>query len=787
MPDQQSLWKIRETMQATYEVRSRHQHADGSPRFINELIEERSPYLLQHAHNPVNWRRWSDTTFADASQQNKPIFLSIGYSTCHWCHVMEEESFDDEAVAEVLNRHFIAIKVDREQRPDVDEIYMAAVQLISGRGGWPMSVFLQPTGEPFYAATYFPKHNFMGLLFRISQLWQNDRATLHQHSVELSDAITEHLAPPASSTVVGSDLVPTAIQQLMAMADSSHGGFGSAPKFPQEAQLLFLLDYIARQSAALSEQPIWQVVKQALDAMLQGGIYDQLAGGFHRYSTDDHWLVPHFEKMLYNQAQLVRVYSQAYRLCGEPEYQRIACETIDYVLREMRSADGLFYSATDADSEGVEGKFFVWDRRELQSLLSAEDLELADALWGLTPAGNFEGSNILFLPNPLGETAARLGTTYDDLLTRIQALKEQLLPLRNQRTPPLTDNKVITEWNGMMIAALAEAGRIYGVQEYADAARQAVDQLLSLHQRADDSLCRLSMDRHADGHALLEDYAHCMEALLELYASHHQPHYLEQCQTLFEVLEKDYWDSAEGGYFIGPQRVTGPMLVRSKSLADQATISGNTQMLGVLQRLWHCTGDLKFKSRLDQHIAAFAEAINQQPLSALVFLKFAAYPKQQPPTLLQYGGHGQIKAEIKAAQWQQDQLALMLEIIVNDRWHVQAYRPVGEQSADVTSALALTNEPGNIATQLQLLSDNGHRLNEVQYPDATLWRAPNGDELEVYKGMFNINLTLKCTTLAPVRLGLKLQACDESACLPPEVMELVYWPTNCLNSLGHQN
>ena len=553
MTDLTSLKEIQSAKKGLYAVRTRHRNEQDEPLYINELIKENSPYLLQHAHNPVNWHSWSQETLDLARVQDKPIFLSIGYATCHWCHVMEEESFDDMEVAQLLNDGFIAIKIDREQHPDLDDIYMTAVQIVSGHGGWPMSCLLTSDAHPFFGGTYYPKTQFIDLLKRVTKLWHQERDNLLEQGYRISTAIKKYLQPKPVSQEIDDHVIEQAIDNLLKMADADHGGFGEAPKFPQESSLLFLIDHIARQPHALSQQPEWHVTKLALDRMLQGGIYDQLAGGFHRYSVDQYWCVPHFEKMLYNQGQLVRVYTQAFKLSGNPEYRRVATETLDFCLEELRNDTGLFYSAMDADSEGEEGKYYVWTREQLEQKLTDDEYAFFTKIHPIQSFGNFEGCNVLVLKNSHIEYAKQLQMTYPELQEKLKVLKKKLVAKRAQRIPPLTDTKVITEWNGMLIAALAEAGRILSESRYIDAASVGIDQLWKRHRTPEGQLLRMSVNGQATDRALLEDYAHLMDALIQLYDATREHIYLERCQSLLSDLQQFYWDTESGGFFCQPR------------------------------------------------------------------------------------------------------------------------------------------------------------------------------------------------------------------------------------------
>jgi uncharacterized protein YyaL (SSP411 family) len=416
-----------------YRPRSRHLASDGSPKFSNRLILEDSPYLLQHAHNPVDWFPWGAEAFAKARHENKPIFLSIGYSTCHWCHVMEEESFDNIAIARLLNKHFVSIKVDRERRPDVDKAYMTAVMVITGRGGWPLSSFLTPAGKFFYGGTYFTPDQFAQLLDRVGTVWQEQRADLVAQADEIAAAVRRTMEVSGQAREIGDTAIKEAVARIVAEQDSINGGFGQSPKFPNEPFVFLLLEtaYRSGDKQALS------AAESSLTAMAHGGIFDQVGGGFHRYSTDARWLVPHFEKMLYNQALLGRAYVEAYQLTGKQLYARVASQTLDFVLRDMTGPEGGFYSAFDADSEGEEGTFYLWDTGQIQEALHSKNIELARDVYAVTEEGNFEGKNILYLPVPLEVYAKRHNVDQPQLLRHVDRVRDELQEARARRVPPL--------------------------------------------------------------------------------------------------------------------------------------------------------------------------------------------------------------------------------------------------------------------------------------------------------------------------------------------------------------
>jgi len=546
----------------------------------NRLANETSPYLLQHADNPVDWYPWGEEALAKAKAEDKPIFLSIGYSACHWCHVMAHESFEDEQVAAILNEHFVSIKVDREERPDLDRIYMNAVQAMTGSGGWPMSVFLMPEGEPFYGGTYFPPTprygmpSFTQVLAAVADGWQNRRQELIESGQRLVAALEQSTIGDVKHEDLKPETVESALQNLSRRFDRIHGGWGTAPKFPQPMALEFLLRYhhVTGDSRAL------QMVSQTLEAMACGGMYDQLGGGFHRYSVDDHWLVPHFEKMLYDNAQLARVYLHAWQVTGEPFYRTIIEEILDYVVREMTDPAGGFYSTQDADSEGVEGKFCIWTPAEIRDLLGTvrpgspqtEADTFMDA-YGVTERGDFEGRNILELVGDLDQRAD------------LAEARRKLFAAREQRVHPDRDDKVLTSWNGLMLAAFAEAARVLNRDDYRQVAERNADFLLRELRNAEGRLWHTWRGGVAKINGYLEDYTHLIEGLLELYQITFDLRWYQAARELAEVMIKHF--SAPDGGFFDTSDDHETLITRPRELQDNAVPSGNAMAALVLLRL----------------------------------------------------------------------------------------------------------------------------------------------------------------------------------------------------------
>lgn len=587
----------------------------SSDRPANRLARETSPYLLQHAHNPVDWHPWGAAALELARDLNRPILLSIGYSACHWCHVMERESFEDERIASLMNEHFVCIKVDREERPDLDEIYMqATLQLNQGQGGWPMTVFLTPDQRPFFAGTYFPptdkwgRPGFPSVLKKVAEFWLKDQAALTEQAAQLTERLQQSLQG-GSPAAVGQAELDQAAAQFAEEFDARYGGFGGAPKFPPAAGLSLLL----RCHRRTGDPQTLHMVRKTLDAMAAGGMYDQIGGGFARYSTDERWLVPHFEKMLYDNALLARTYVEAYQATQNPDDRRIAAETLDYILREMTAPEGGFYSATDADSEGVEGKFFVWTQEQIRAVLpDPEEATRFCAYYDITSGGNWEGANIPNRLRPLNEVANELAIAPDELQRMIERVKPLVYAARRHRIPPALDDKILTAWNGMMISAMAEAGRCFAEAAYRRAAERAADFLLSSLSRPDGGLYRTYRAGKAHLPAYLEDYAYLAEGLLDLYEAGGSERYLRESVRLAERILADFADQEKGGFFTTAKNHEA-LLLRSREGPDGAIPSGNAVAASVLARLSFHYGRDDFREAATLAIRAYGRQTARYP------------------------------------------------------------------------------------------------------------------------------------------------------------------------------
>ncbi|MGB8507899.1 MAG: thioredoxin domain-containing protein [Pyrinomonadaceae bacterium] len=580
----------------------------------NRLVNETSPYLLQHAHNPVDWYAWNEEALERAKREHKPILLSIGYSACHWCHVMERESFEDEATARLMNENFVNIKVDREERPDLDQIYMNAVQLMTRHGGWPLTVFLTPELVPFYGGTYFPPEDryqmpgFRRVLQSVADAFQKQPAQVAESAREILSELSRMSRAEASQEVLTTKLLDDASAFISRSYDSHNGGFGSAPKFPAAMNLEFLLRTFKR----TGDRESLEMVEHTCRKMAGGGMYDQLGGGFHRYSTDARWLVPHFEKMLYDNALLGRLYLHAYQVTGESSFRRVVEETLDYVLREMTDGDGGFYSTQDADSEGVEGKFFVWSIDEVVELLGPEDGKLFCAYYDVTASGNFEEKNILNVPRPAEDVAREMKVSVDELHLVLERGRKTLFVARESRIKPGRDEKILTAWNGMMLESFAEASAILERVDYRLAAERCAEFILNRLTNEAGLLLHVYKDGRAKLHGYLDDYSFVISGLLTLYETTGTLRWLEAAITLTEKMSDEFWDEEEGGFFYTGKSGEG-LIVRNKDFFDNATPSGNSVAAEMLLRLSALTDDESLRRKAVTIFRLVHEGMSRYP------------------------------------------------------------------------------------------------------------------------------------------------------------------------------
>ena len=598
----------------------------------NHLIGQKSPYLLQHVHNPVDWYPWGAEAFSKALEEDKPIFLSIGYSTCHWCHVMGKESFENNSVAEILNRSFISIKVDREERPDIDTVYMAVCQAMSGSGGWPLSIIMTPEKKPFFATTYIPRESRFGMLGmldvlpKIENLWKNNRNDILSSADKVADAMKQN-ADIKFKAEIEPGLPEKAFNEISSTFDNVNGGYGNAPKFPSAHRLIFLLRY----SQLSGNSEIRRQIEFTLEKMSAGGIYDQIGGGFHRYSTDEKWLLPHFEKMLYDQALLAIAYTEAHQATGREDFAASARDILNYAIRDMSSPEGAFYSAEDADSEGEEGKFYVWDYKELFAVLPNDDALIAVRYFNVDDEGNFtdpvhgnSGKNIFHLNKSKAKIAAEFEISPQALESRLAEIREKLFQHREKRVKPSKDTKILADWNGLMIAAMAKAAGVFNSCEYLDYAVKAADFILEKMRNPQGELLHHYRDGELAVDGQLDDYAFMVWGLIELYESGFDVKYLKGALDLNKIAISNFRDSVHGNYYMTGEK-SEKMIFRPKVNFDGALPSGNSVQVLNLLRLSGFTADIDFEMLAAETLNASAQLINRYPGSFTNYLNALLY------------------------------------------------------------------------------------------------------------------------------------------------------------------
>ena len=736
----------------------------------NRLARESSPYLLLHATNPVDWYAWGDEAMDKARREDKPIFLSVGYSTCYWCHVMERECFSDPEIAAQMNQSFVCIKVDREERPDLDEIYMAATQLLTRSGGWPNSVFLTPDRKPFFAGTYFPPKDARGrpgfprVLHSLREAWALRRAEVNAQAEAIAEAMREHLsasAEPAGAPDPG--LAEAAQRGLATRFDSAWGGFSRAPKFPSPSNLSFLLE-----RAEGGDREAREMLVVTLDHMARGGLYDQLAGGFHRYSTDGQWLVPHFEKMLYDNAELASIYAAADSLAPEAGFARVARETLAFVSAEMTGPHGAFLSAIDAETDGHEGFYYTWTRDELKATLGPDDDAFLAPIWGFDGPANFEHTRyVLHLPRPLALVAQEHGLDLGLLLARIDRGKKALLAARARRDRPLVDDKVLADWNGLMIAGFAEAGRRLGDAAALEAARRAAGFVLeNLRDLTTGELLHTWREGRARVPAFLDDYAFFVHGLLSLHAATAEPRWLAEALRLVREQETRLGDPA-GGYFAAG--AAPDLLFRAKPAFDGAVASGNGVAALNLLELYRVTGDAALREKAAGALSAFGADLGRVPLAHVTLVRAAARlgtaaPGSRPVALappVVVGGTEALEDEAREAVLVAGRLApghdavrsFTVELKVGRGFHVYA-NPPGVATVPPTTLVGVLG-----------------RVVEVRYPAGEADPA-TGDSVRVYRGRVVLEGQVEMPKTGAPSVELRYQACDDARCLP-EVTRLV--------------
>ncbi|MBI2301244.1 MAG: DUF255 domain-containing protein [Armatimonadetes bacterium] len=730
-------------------------------RHTNHLSHETSPYLQLHAHNPVDWYPWGEEAFRKARAEDKPIFLSVGYSTCYWCHVMERESFSDEAVAALLNDAFVCIKVDREERPDVDDLYMNAVQLMTGSGGWPMSVWLTPDLKPFFSGTYFPPEDRGGqtglktLTAKLATAWKDDRKEVERVADEVAEqmrqtsALTEFKAAKA-----GKDPVAQAITRILSTQDPAFGGRRGAPKFPQDMTDQLLLDQYRR----THDGKLLTAVTRSLDEMAMGGIHDHLGGGFHRYSTDATWTVPHFEKMLYNQAALVRLYADAWEVTRRDWSRRIALETAEFVEREMTDPDtGAFYSALDAETNAEEGQFYLWTAAEIDRTLGP-DAPLFAEVYGVAAGPNFEHSrSVLRLRRLPAEEAKARSISEAQLDSRLDPLRQRLLAARGQRPRPATDDKELASWNGLMIGALAHAGQALSQPALIQRASRAADYLLQTLWRKDGRLLRVVRHKHAKQDGFLEDYAFLADSLLDLHEVTGEARWLDSARQIAKAMTDNFADPDGAGFYLS-RADTAHLLVRSKSPYDNPIPSGNSVAARALLRLARTDGDEALRRRGEAAVEAFLPVAQRVPDGFAELLRVAA-------TYLQAGAESALAATDSARHVHLEAKlvgpdALVATLKTDPDWHINAHQLA---TADLIPTTVTVDLPA------------GYQVLDTQYPQPSRLQTSFAGGLDVYTGEVIVRIRLSVPASraagAMARVKATVQACSDRACLQPTTLE----------------
>jgi len=760
--------------------------ADGGKEF-NRLIHEKSPYLLQHARNPVDWYPWGPEAFAKAKKEGKPIFLSVGYSTCHWCHVMERESFETEAVAKILNEFYVAVKVDREERPDLDQIYMTATQMLAGQGGWPNSVWLTPAGKPWYAGTYFPPNDKFGrpgfkkILTQLARAWVAQNDEIVKKSGEIADRIklyTSGKTRGVSSGHIGYELLENATQIMSMTFDPRMGGFSRAPKFPPHSNLLLLLSEYRR----TRDDRLMRMVQVTLDAMAAGGIHDHIGGGFHRYSTDPVWLLPHFEKMLYDNAQLARAYVTAHELTGHERHKRTAMDIYDWVLREMTDKNGGFYSALDADSEGEEGLFYVWTHKEVLEILGEKAGEEFCKAYGFAKGGNFydqatnekPGTNIPHFPEGFEAAAKALKADPDALRKRLAEGRGKLLKVRVKRVWPYKDDKILASWNALMIESLAIGGRGLKDKRLTKAAQRAADFVLK-NMRKNGRLLRTHRSGSAKLNAYLDDYAFLGVALLELHKTTGDSKWLIEAGSLADTMLKHYSDPDAGGFFFTSSDHE-ELLSRTKDPFDKAVPSGNAAAVRLLVELGDLTGKPAYRQAAGRALKAFLPFMQRSPRGMGVLLhaagRYLATAPPEPTTQTRkpaaIAEAGPVKVEAFASTRDAkpgDSIELKILITIEKGWHVNSNKPLADNL---------------IASSLKLTGGKKLSLTDIAWPKGDKVKLGFSDEsLSVYEGAVLVKANLKpgkdiAVGPAKVELTLTTQPCSNKSCLAPTGHKLAF-------------
>ena len=727
---------------------------DGSWKWTNRLVHETSPYLLLHAHNPVDWYPWGDEALALAKKENKIIFLSVGYSTCYWCHVMERKVFSNPEIAAVMNKNFINIKIDREERPDLDEIYMTATQLLVRRGGWPNSVFLTPDLKPFYAGTYFPPEDMPGrpgfptILDAVHEAWVTREAEVIESAKQISNAIemaTSRGFTALNARTLDRSVITSALDYLRTSYSHAYGGFGTAPKFPSPANLEFLLSEYER----TSDDPLLKMVTRTLDMMAYGGMYDQVGGGFHRYSVDAKWLIPHFEKMLYDNAQLAKVYLQAYQLTQEPRYRRVAEEIFGFIFREMMAPEGGFYSALDAETDAEEGKYYVWTADEIRKILGKKDASRFNEVYGVDKGSNFEGNSVLYVPE---------GSEAENFVKSLSTAREKLLTARFEREYPLLDTKIIVNWNGLMIDALAYGYQVLGEERYLAVASKAAAFILDTLKKPDGELRHTYTAGVVKQDAYLDDYAFLVRGLLGLYQATGEEQWLDSARTLTDKMIQLFWDDKNGGFYY-TKADAKHLIVRTKKPYDSAIPSGNAV---AVKNLLAFGAD--YRHYTEKTLRTFAESMAQSP-SSFMYMHFALNHYLTPAEDQNLSTPPLVTTTAKIKKKDGEVFNVELQLKIAAGWHINA-NPAGQDNLIPTTVELDVNAPVEII--------------DIAYPKGKTTRFEfSNASLNVYEKSLTIPLQLKQKPNitrkknVPITLKLIYQPCNDTECLLPETLDIL--------------
>lgn len=762
----------------SYKPRTQHLCNNDKPCFTNRLILEKSPYLRQHAHNPVNWYAWSEEALQAARRQNKPVFLSIGYSTCHWCHVMEKESFDDLEVASILNKHFIAIKVDREQRPDIDELY-GYVPVITGKlTGWPTTILLKANGDAFYGGVYYPKQELVSLLTRIRHTWETDMDAINRQAKSIMASLKALSLPTQTKDVIDAKTVETAVAEIASAYDMLNAGFGEANKFPNESWLLFLLQ-VFPDSKHTNDLSL--ILKSTLDAMANGAIHDHLGGGFHRYAVDPQWTEPHYEKMLYNQALLIRIYLQAYTLFNRQEYLLLAMETADFVLRDMKDKNGMFWSAMDADSgdtghgEAQEGAYYVWQPEKIKALLTDEQYEIFKSVY-VTHEHVSPLNTTLYRKKTVAGLAGSMGLKVHDLRQELNEINKKLLSVRSTRVAPAVDKKQILSWNGMMTGSLAMIADVTASDRYREAATRAADTIWS-NMKSGNGFKRIIFRDEIHTPAQLEDYAWYLDALTRLYDMDGDSKWLRHAEFVVNGIQQHFIDRKHGGFFHTRKQAdrSGGISIRAKSAIDRSIPAANAITTLSLLRLARQTGKREYKKQALDAIVTFSADAKQAASAHASLLVALLHKEKQDAFHTGYVAKGKIAVRASYRKLRDNQYVLSASLYIRDGWHINSNKPLEEYLVPTT--LKLSDSNINKAWQIE----------KVDFPDAKQRVLGfNSNPLSLYEG--NISITANLTNRSVVEysplLKLQLQACNDNSCLPPENIEILAWPADAKEQLA---